>query len=155
MVGAIGGLLGQLIITLAIIEKNFNRRLTSKSNVSKKSKSSTKSKKEKEKEAKDKKKEDDAEEAKSQGGKSGKSQGGKSAGGKSGKSEKGGETPAGEPAATITSVDPAAEPIVKEKGWFTKQNIQNFIFMFVSEKLPTEKLQLVVGHAYGKFISQM
>ena len=45
VVGAIGGLLGQIIITLAIIEKNFNRRLTSKSNVSKKSKSSTKSKK--------------------------------------------------------------------------------------------------------------
>ena len=60
-------------------------------------------------------------------------------GGKSGKSEKGAETPAGDPT-TIATIDPSAEPIVKEKGWFTKQNIQNFLHIFVSEKLPTEKL---------------
>jgi hypothetical protein len=54
--------LGQLIITLAILEKNFNRRLTSKSNVSKKSKSSGKSKKAKaaEEEAAKKEAEEDA-----------------------------------------------------------------------------------------------
>lgn len=59
-------------------------------------------------------------------------------GGKSGKSEKAAETPA-DPT-TIATIDPSAEPVVKEKGWFTKQNIQNFLHIFVSEKLPTEKL---------------
>jgi hypothetical protein len=55
----------------------------------------------------------------------------------------------------LATIDPAAEPVVKEKGWFTKQNIQNFLYLFISEKLPTEKMQFVIGHAYGKFISQM
>jgi len=38
-----------------------------------------------------------------------------------GKSEKsaGGETGAGDPT-TLATIDPAAEPVVKEKGWFTK-----------------------------------
>jgi hypothetical protein len=135
--------LGQLIITLALLEKNFNRRLTSKSNVSKKSKSSSKSKKAKAAEEEAAKKEAE-EDAKSQGGKSAKS--GKSMA----KSEADGAKTPGEAMGTI---DPGAEPPIKEKGWFTKQNIQNFIHLFISEKLPTEKMQLVVGHAYGKFLS--
>jgi hypothetical protein len=45
LIGAMGGLLGQIIITLGIIEKNFNRQLTSKSTKSKKSSKSGKSKK--------------------------------------------------------------------------------------------------------------
>jgi len=53
----------------------------------------------------------------------------------------------------LATIDRAAEPVVKEKGWFTKQNIQNFLHIFISEKLPTEKMQFVIGHAYGKFIS--
>lgn len=134
---------------MAILEKNFNRRLTSKSNVSKKSKSSSKSKKAKAAEEEAAKKEAE-EDAKSQGGKSAKSA--KSV--KSGKTEgDGGKTP-GE-GVTITTLDPGAEPTIKEKGWFTKQNIQNFLHLFISEKLPTEKMQLVIGHAYGKFITNL
>ena len=45
VIGSMGGLLGQIIITLGIIEKNFNRQLTSKSTKSKKSSKSGKSKK--------------------------------------------------------------------------------------------------------------
>ena len=43
VVGAIGGVLGQIILVLSIIEKNFNRQLTSKSTKSKKSSKSSKS----------------------------------------------------------------------------------------------------------------
>jgi hypothetical protein len=55
VVGAIGGVLGQIILVLSIIEKNFNRQLTSKSTKSKKSSKSSKSgaKKESEKKAED------------------------------------------------------------------------------------------------------
>lgn len=37
VVGGLGGILGQMIIVLSILEKNFNRTLTSKSQKSKKS----------------------------------------------------------------------------------------------------------------------
>lgn len=47
---------------------------------------------------------------------------------------------------------PGAEPVVKEKGWFTKQNIQNFLHYFIGEKAKAEKLTLVVGHAYLRFL---
>jgi len=43
LVGGIGGVLGQIILVLSIIEKNFNRQLTSKSTKSKKSSKSSKS----------------------------------------------------------------------------------------------------------------
>jgi len=43
IVGALGGMLGQLIIVLALIERNYNRQLTSKSTKSKKSNKSGKS----------------------------------------------------------------------------------------------------------------
>lgn len=45
IVGILGGLLGQMVLTLSIIEKNFNRQLTSKSSKSKKSSKSGKSSK--------------------------------------------------------------------------------------------------------------
>jgi len=43
--------------------------------------------------------------------------------------------------------------MIKEKGWFSKQNVQNFIHDFIAEKLKTEKLSVVVGHAYEKFLA--
>ena len=43
LVGGICGVLGQIILVLSIIEKNFNRQLTSKSTKSKKSSKSSKS----------------------------------------------------------------------------------------------------------------
>lgn len=45
------------------------------------------------------------------------------------------------------------EPVIKEKGWFTKQNIQNFIHHFVAEKLPFAQMQITVGHAFQKFLA--
>lgn len=129
--------MGQIILVLSIMEKNFNRTLTSKSTKSKKSNASRSSKKrdeEKKKEEEAKKKEE--EDAKSQGAKS---QGAKTEG----------EPDAPQEPAVF---DPSVEPVVKEKGWFTKHNIQNFLHHFIGEKMPFEKIQMVIGHAYMKFI---
>lgn len=105
-IGVVGGMLGQLILTLCIIEKKFNRKLSSLSRASKKSSKS-----------KEKKKsgvEDDNKSAKS--GKSGKS--GKSVAPLSEKSE---GTPKKE--GSTQPEDFGAEPNIREKGWFTKEMI--------------------------------
>jgi hypothetical protein len=102
ILGALGGVLGQIILVLSIMEKNFNRTLTSKSTKSKKSNASRGSKKKDTKatEEEEKKKKDE-EDAKSQGTKT-----------------------EGEssivPVEVPTVFDPAVEPVLKEKGWFTK-----------------------------------
>lgn len=60
IVGVLGGVLGQLIITLALMERNYNRQLTSKSTKSKKSgKSGGKSQEKKDKKGADKEVKDD------------------------------------------------------------------------------------------------
>ena len=136
-IGALGGVLGQIILVLSIMEKNFNRTLTSKSTKSKKSNASRSSKKrdeEKKKEEEAKKKEE--EDAKSQGA----------------KTEGEGSIVPQEVAAVF---DPALEPLLKEKGWFTKQNIQNFLHHYIGEKMPFDKIQMVVGHAYMKFVANL
>lgn len=122
VVGAIGGLLGQIILTLSIMEKNFNRQLTSKSTKSKKSSKSGKSSRKGADESA-KKGDDDAKSHKS--GKSGKSA-------KSRKSSKSkGKDGADIEDEVEVDPNPLAEPPMKEKGWFTKQNIQNFIHYFI------------------------
>ena len=61
IVGALGGVLGQLIITLSILEKNYNRQLTTGSRKSKGSKKSGASSRKRSEEAKKKTEEvDDA-----------------------------------------------------------------------------------------------
>lgn len=45
-----------------------------------------------------------------------------------------------------------AEPNIKEKGWFTKTNIQNFIHYFVSEKMKFEKMTLAVSNHFEAFL---
>jgi len=97
-----------MILVLNVIEKNFNRQLTSKSTKSKKSSKSGKSSK------KAAAQDEDAKSHKS---------------GKSGKSEKSGKSKAEEGA--DKPFDPLKEPVLKEKGWFTKQNVQNFIHHFI------------------------
>jgi hypothetical protein len=137
ILGALGGVLGQIILVLSIMEKNFNRTLTSKSTKSKKSNASRGSKKKDTKatEEEEKKKKDE-EDAKSQGTKT-----------------------EGEssivPVEVPTVFDPAVEPVLKEKGWFTKQNIQNFLHHYIGEKMPYDKIQFVVGHAYLKLINAL
>lgn len=133
IVGAIGGLLGQMILTLNIIEKNFNRQLTSKSTKSKKSSKSGKSSKKAQEDAK--KEEEDAKSAKSA---------------RSRKSSKSKGEVIDEP---LGEINPLAEPVLKDKGWFTKNNIQNFIHHFVNEKLKIEKFTLEVGQSYVDFLS--
>lgn len=108
--------------------------MTSKSTKSKKSSKSSKSGAKKED---SKKTEEEAKQPTEEG---------KSQGGETGKTEGDGAAAAGEPP------NPGAEPVVKEKGWFTKQNIQNFIHYFIGEKAKAEKLSLVVGHAYQRFL---
>ena len=110
VIGSLGGLLGQIIITLSIIEKNFNRQLTSKSTKSKKSNKSGKSKK-----TDDKKSQKDDEESKKKEEDDGKSQGA----GDGAKTDADGSTIMQEK----QEFDPTADPTIKEKGWFTKQNI--------------------------------
>ena len=68
------------------------------------------------------------------------------------KTDKDGAAATEEGAVPVEVPGPGAEPAMKEKGWFTKQNIQNFIHFFIGEKLKVEKLTFVVGHAYLKFI---
>jgi hypothetical protein len=140
VVGAIGGVLGQLILTLSILEKHFNRQLTSKSSKSKGSKRSAKSGSRKAK---------DGEDAKSH--KSG-------ASGKSGKkSEKDGEeskkSEAGTPGKDKDGeLSLTAEPTIKEKGWWNKEMVQSFIHTYIQDKKKTEKIHMVVGHAFEQFL---
>lgn len=110
VVGVLGGLLGQIILTISIMEKNFNRQLTSKSTKSKKSAKSSKSSKKAEEEKK--KEEEEAKSHKSQN--------------EGEKSQKEGE---GDPG-FAEGMTPH-EILLKEKGWFTKQNIQNFLHTFI------------------------
>lgn len=85
------------------MEKNFNRTLTSKSTKSKKSNASRGSRK-KDTKAEEEAKKKEEEDAKSQGNKTE------------------GETSIVPPDAP-TVFDPSMEPVLKEKGWFTKQNV--------------------------------
>lgn len=68
IVGALGGVLGQLIITLSILEKNYNRQLTTGSRKSKGSKKSGASSRKRSEEAKKKTEEDEKSLAKTEGG---------------------------------------------------------------------------------------
>ena len=131
VVGAVGGVLGQLIVVLSILEKNFNRQMTSKSKQSKKSSKSGKSGSKKVDEEAKKQADEDA----------------KSGLGEASKTDRDG---AATPDQTGAGGEggPSAEPVVKEKGWFTKQNIQNFLHHFIGERMKTEKLHLTVGAAY-------
>jgi len=139
VVGAIGGVLGQLILTLSILEKHFNRQLTSKSSKSKGSKRSGKS-------GSRKAKDGDAVSHKS--GASGKS-GKKSEVGEESKHSEAG-TPAKDKDASKLSF--TAEPTIKEKGWWNKEMIQSFIHTYIQDKKKTEKIHMVVGHAYEQFL---
>lgn len=133
-------MLGQIIIVLSIMEKNFNRQLTSKSKKSNRSgrsgKSAGKSK------DKDKKSEKDSlAEAEATSQKSGKSG--------PGEEEKKSEKPDEEKA----PVDYSQEPAYLEKGWFDRTHVQRFLHMYIGEKLRNPKMELVIGHAFEKFIS--
>jgi hypothetical protein len=112
--------------------------LTSKSTKSKKSSKSSKSGAKKEEKKTEEESKHATEEAKSQ------------ADGAS-KTDREGAAASEKGAAGVIE-NPGAEPVIKEKGWFTKQNVQNFIHYFIGEKAKAEKLTLVVGHAYQKFI---
>ena len=59
VIGALGGVIGQLIIVLSILEKNFNRQPTTGSRKSKKSQKSGGSSKKKTDDAESKKKEEE------------------------------------------------------------------------------------------------
>lgn len=99
--GALGGVLGQIILVLSIMEKNFNHTLTSKSTKSKKSNASRGSTKKKDTKAEEDAKKKEEEDAKSQGTKT--------------------ENEASiVPMDVPTVFDPAVEPVLKEKGWFTR-----------------------------------
>jgi len=110
------------------MDKNFNRQLTSKSSKSKKSAKSSKSAPKKESESAKKKEEEDAKSHKS---------------GKSGKS-----AAVSEPG----EYNPLAEPSLKEKGWFTKQNVQGFLHYYIQDKMKNDKLGLAVSLAYANFL---
>ena len=132
VVGAVGGVLGQLIVVLSILEKNFNRQRTAVSKQSKKSSKSGKSGSKKVEEEAKRQADEDA----------------KSGLGEASKTDRdGAATPDGG-----ADGGPTAEPVIKEKGWFTKQNIQNFLHHFIGERLKTEKLHLTVGAAYQRFL---
>ena len=120
IVGALGGVIGQLVIVLSILEKNFNRQLTTGSRKSKKSqKSSTSQRREDKRRAEEearKKEEDDV--------------------------------------AKVNAENPGSEPTIIQNGWFTKQNIQNFIHEFINgDAMKPEKMPLTVGLAYERFLS--
>lgn len=127
--GAVGGVLGQIIVTLNIIEKTFNRQLTSKSTKSKKSSKSGKSKG-----AKSANKDDDA---------------------KSHKSEKSGKSAEKELSEKAAPYDPLKEPVLTDKGWFTRQNVQNFIHQFIGEKMKTEKMNMLASKAMVDYLSNL
>jgi len=112
--------------------------LTSKSTKSKKSSKSSKSGAKKE----EKKTEDDAKQPTEEG---------KSQHGDASRTDREGAA-ASEKGAGGVLENPGAEPVIKEKGWFTKQNVQNFLHYFIGEKAKAEKLTLVIGHAYQKFL---
>jgi len=124
-----------MILTLNIMEKNFNRQLTSKSTKSKKSSKSGKSSKKAAEDAK--KEEEDAKSAKSA---------------RSRKSSKSKGEVIEEP---LGEINPLAEPMLKEKGWFTKNNIQNFIHFFINEKLKYEKFTHQIGKEYVQFLMNL
>jgi len=111
--------------------------LTSKSTKSKKSSKSSKSGAKKEEKKTEEESKQPTEEGKSQHGDTNKTDREGAAA-----SEKG----------VLGGENPGAEPVIKEKGWFTKQNVQNFLHYFIGEKAKAEKLTLVIGHAYQRFI---
>lgn len=41
---------------------------------------------------------------------------------------------------------------MRERGWFTRQNIQSFLHFMISEKLNAPKMQMVIGQSYETFI---
>ena len=124
-------------MTLSILEKHFNRQFTSKSSKSKGSKRSGKSGSRKTKG------DEDAKSHKS--GASGKSAKKSEAGEESKHSEAG--TPAKD------KDDFTVEPTIKEKGWFNKEMIQGFIHTYIQDKKKTEKIHMVVGHAFEQFLN--
>lgn len=108
---------------MSILEKNYNRQLTTGSRKSKASKKSGASSRKRSEEAKKKTEEDEKSMAKTEGG-----------------------------ASAAVSV----EPKIVENGWFTKQNIQNFIHEFVNgDAMKVEKMPLVVGMAYEQFLNNL
>jgi hypothetical protein len=80
--------------------------------------------------------------------KSGVSQGGISGAGEEAKSEAAENQEEGEK-------DFSVEPTYTEKGWFSRANIQNFLFSYIGEKLRSQNMSLMVGHGYLKFISEL
>lgn len=144
-VGALGGVLGQIIITLSAMEANFNRRKTTASSRSGRSRRSGASNDRKSNKTSDKEKED----AKSH--KSGVS--GKSS--MRGISEDGKSEGVQEEEKEPAEKDYTVEPEYTEKGWFTRANIQNFLYTYIQEKLRTPKMELMVGFSYEKFISSL
>lgn len=112
------------------MERNYNRQMTSKSTKSKKSSKSSKSQKlEDKKEGEDQPKKEEEKEGDAKTDRDGSGQ------------------------TTINSS--SGEPIIKEKGWFTKQNVQNFIHFFLSEKKTWDKMQLVIGQDFVKLIENL
>lgn len=95
IVGSVGGMLGQMVLVLSIMERNWNRKLTSTSQKSKGSRRSGTSK------AQSKPDED----AKSN---------------KSGKKSEAGRSEKSSPEKQMGPYDPSVEPECKEKGWFSK-----------------------------------
>lgn len=124
-VGALGGYLGQFMLTLAIIEKNYNRSLTAKSGKSKKSTKSNKSNS-KGKDLKDEKKEQD--DASKLSKRSKNEDESKSGLGDLSKTDReivdGADVQAQiqEPVEVIAGLvgGPSVAPVANEKGWFTK-----------------------------------
>lgn len=108
--------------------------MTSKSRQSKKSSKSSKSKDKEKKDEEKKKEEEDAKSRKSEGAKTDR------------------DSTKGEATSAYNSFNPSVEPNIKEKGWWTKSNVQNFIHHYIGERLTVEKMQLIVGPAYQKFL---
>jgi hypothetical protein len=51
--------------------------------------------------------------------------------------------------------DYTVEPEISEKGWFTKANIQKFLFTYIGEKMRTANMSLMVGHSYKTFLESL
>jgi len=45
-----------------------------------------------------------------------------------------------------------AEPNIKEKGWFSKANVQNFLHYYIGEKMKFEKFSLMVSNHFENFL---
>lgn len=131
-------MLGQIIIVLSIMERNFNRQLTSKSKKSNRSGRSRKS----------------ADKNKS-GAESGKEDATSHKSGKSGAEEEKKSEAAVSEKMKPADIDYSVEPNYIEKGWFDRAHVQQFLQAYIGEKLRSPQLQLVVGHAYEKFISSL